>query len=69
MVDNNVNIQMRLTSISEESFMMSPGKIADDANSEAIQLGFSNQIQPDVENNKDDSYFWYKIRVGRRSYP
>lgn len=41
---------MRLTSISEESFMMSPGKIADDANSEAIKLGFSNQIQPDVEN-------------------
>ena len=63
MVDNNVNIQMRLTSISEESFMMSPGKIADDANSEAIQLGFSNQIQPDVENNKMTLIFGTKYEL------
>ena len=59
----DVNIQMRLTSISEESFMMSPGKIADDANSEAIQLGFSNQIQPDVENNKMTLIFGTKYEL------
>lgn len=59
----DVNIQMRLTSISEESFMMSPGKIADDANSEAIQLGFSNQIQPDVENNKMTLVFGTKYEL------
>ena len=31
--------------------MMSPGKIGDNVNPEAIQIGFSTQIQPDVENN------------------
>lgn len=52
MPDNNINIQMRLVSVNEVSFMMSPGKIADNVNPKSIQLGFSNQIQPDIENNK-----------------
>ena len=51
MAEENVNIQMRLASVSEVSFMMSPGKIGDNVNPEAIQIGFSTQIQPDVENN------------------
>lgn len=42
---------MRLVSVNEESFMMSPGKIADDVNPQSIQLGFSNQLQPDIDNN------------------
>lgn len=29
MTESNVNIQMRLTSVNEVSFMMSPGKIID----------------------------------------
>ena len=51
MAENNVNIQMRLASVSEVSFMMSPGKIGDNVNPEAIQIGFSKQIHPDIENN------------------
>ena len=51
MAENNVNIQMRLASVSEVSFMMSPGKIGDNVNPESIQIGFSTQIHPDIENN------------------
>lgn len=40
---------MRLASVSEVSFMMSPGKVADNVNPEAIKIGFSVRIQPDVE--------------------
>lgn len=49
MTENKVNIQMRLASVSEVSFMMSPGKVADNVNPEAIKIGFSVRIQPDVE--------------------
>ena len=51
MAEENVNIKMRLASVSEVSFMMSPGKVGDNVNPDAIQIGFSTQIQPDVENN------------------
>lgn len=51
MAEDNVNIQMRLASVSEVSFMMSPGKLGDNVNPEAIQIGFSTQIQPNVEKN------------------
>lgn len=51
MENNNVNIQLRLSSVSEVSFMMAPGKIGDNANPEDIQMGFSSQIQPDINNN------------------
>ena len=51
MAEENVNIKMRLASVSEVSFMMSPGKVGDNVNPDAIQIGFSTQIQPDVEND------------------
>ena len=51
MTEENVNIQMRLASVSEVSFMMSPGELGDNVNPDAIQIGFSSQINPDVENN------------------
>ena len=51
MAEDNVNIQMRLATVSEVSFMMSPGKVGDNVNPDAIQIGFSTQIQPDVKNN------------------
>lgn len=51
MTEENVNIQMRLASVSEVSFMMSPGELGDNVNPDAIQIGFSSQIYPDVENN------------------
>ena len=52
MAEENINVQMRLTSVKEVSFMMSPGKIGDDAVLDDVQVGFSSQIQPDVENDK-----------------
>ena len=51
MAEDNVNIQMRLATVSEVSFMMSPGKVGDNVNPDAIQIGFSTQIQPAVKNN------------------
>lgn len=45
MTESNVNIQMRLTSVNEVSFMMSPGKITEEVLPENIKLGFSSQIQ------------------------
>lgn len=51
MENNNVNVQLRLSSVTEVSFMMSPGKIDDLTNPEDIQMGFSSQILPDVNNN------------------
>lgn len=51
MAQENVNIQMRLISISEVDFKMSPGKVDDDVVPEAIKIGFSNQFQPDVDND------------------
>lgn len=57
MAEDNVNIQMRLISVSEVSFMMSPGKIGDDVNPDAVQIGFSTQIQPDVENDTFNLFF------------
>lgn len=52
MTESNVNIQMRLTSVNEVSFMMSPGKITEEVLPENIKLGFSSQIQPEVESDK-----------------
>lgn len=51
MENENVSIQLRLSSVTEISFMMSPGKIGNDTNPEDIQMGFSSQIQPDIDNN------------------
>ena len=52
MPENSTSTQMRIVSIREVSFMMSSGKMPDDVTSESIQLGFSNQIQLDIENDK-----------------
>lgn len=51
MENNDINVQLRLSSISEVSFMMSPGKIDDNTDPENVQIGFSSQIQPDINNN------------------
>ncbi len=48
MTENNINIQMRLASVSEVSFMMSPGKVEDNVNPADMRLGFSSRIRPDV---------------------
>lgn len=51
MAEDNINIQMRLVSVGELSFMMSPGKVGDDVSPDSMKIGFSTQIQPDVQND------------------
>lgn len=51
MAIENVNIQMRLASVNEVSFMMSPDKLGEDVKPESVQMGFSSQIKPNVEND------------------
>ena len=51
MAEENINIQMRLVSVNEVSFLMSPGKVGDDISPDSMKIGFSTQIQPDVQND------------------
>lgn len=51
MAEENINIQMRLVSVGEVSFMMSPGKVGDDVSPDSMKIGFSTQIQPNVQND------------------
>lgn len=51
MAEDNINIQMRLVSVGEVSFMMSSGKVGDDVSPDSMKIGFSTQIQPDVQND------------------
>ena len=51
MAEENKNIQMRLKSINEVDFKMSPGKIGADVDTEAVNIGFSSQIQPNTDND------------------
>lgn len=63
MAEDNVNIQMRLTSVSEVSFMMSPGKLGDNVKPEDVQMGFSSQIQPDIENDRFTLVFGVRYEI------
>lgn len=51
MKKENINIEMKLDSINEVKFIMLPDKISNETDFEKIQLGFSNQIIPDIEND------------------
>lgn len=51
MAEENINIQMRLVSVGEVSFMMSPSKVGDDVSPDSMKIGFSTQIQPNVQND------------------
>ena len=51
MAEENVNIQIGLVSVSEMSFMLSPGKVGDNIHPDAMRVGFSAQIRPDIKNN------------------
>lgn len=52
MAEDYEKILIRLASVSEISFMMSPGKLGKDVKPEDIQMGFSSQTQPDIENDR-----------------
>lgn len=51
MADANVNIKMRLDSVTELGFSINPGLLEEGTKESDIQLGFSNSIEPDVKNN------------------
>ena len=55
---------MRLTSVKEVSFMMLPGKLGNDVNPEDVQMGFSSQINPDMENNQFTLLFGVRYETG-----
>ena len=48
MAGENEIIQMKLLSVGEVRFMMSPEIVTDDTKPEAIQIGFSNRIEPNL---------------------
>lgn len=63
MEENNVSIQMRLVSVNEVSFMMSTGKLGDDVRPEDMQMGFSSQIQPDIESDMFTLVFGVRYEI------
>lgn len=54
---------MRLVSVNEVSFMMSPGKLGDDVRPEDMQMGFSSQIQPDIESDMFTLVFGVRYEI------
>lgn len=63
MAKDNVSILMRLSSVSEVSFMMSPAKLGDDVKLTDIQVGFTSQINPDIENDKFSLLFGVRYEI------
>lgn len=63
MAQTNINIQMRLISANEVSFMMSPGKVDENVAPEAMQIGFSSQIKPNNEKNRITIIFGTKYVI------
>ena len=45
------NIQMRLLSVNEVSFSMDLSNVDENINPDDLQIGFANQIIPDIEKN------------------
>ena len=56
MADEN-NIQMKLLSVDEIRFMMSSDAIDEKTDSDSIQIGFSNGVEPDFENDTFNMVF------------
>ena len=52
-----INIQMKLLSVDEVRFMMVSDAINDNTDPEAIRIGFSTGIEPDLENDKFSMVF------------
>ena len=51
MADEN-NIQMKLLSVDEVRFMMTSDAIKENTDPDSIQIGFSNGVEPNIENDK-----------------
>lgn len=60
---DSINIQMKLLSVDEVRFMMSSEAINENSDPETIQIGFSNGVEPDIENNKFSVVFGVRYVV------
>ncbi len=63
MADEN-NIQMKLLSVDEIRFMMSSDAIDEKTDADSIQIGFSNGVEPDFENDMFNMVFGVRYVVG-----
>jgi hypothetical protein len=52
MSGQNKNITIKLLTVSEVRFLMSTDKINGDLRPEDLKIGFSNQLEPDVDNDR-----------------
>lgn len=64
MKDSKINIRMKLASVEEISFMMSRNRLSEDSDAQGIQVGFANQICPDVDNDKISLVFSVRYESG-----
>lgn len=58
------NIQMKLLSVDEVRFMMSSDAINENTDPDSIQIGFSNGVDPDVENDRFSLVFGIRYVIG-----
>ena len=63
MSEEKTKIKMKLLSVDEVRFMMSSDMIDENTNSESIQIGFSNSVEPDVENETFSMVFGVRYVV------
>lgn len=64
MAEENAIIQMKLLSIGEVRFMMSPEMIKDNTDQEAIQIGFSNKVEPNLAEGQISIVFGVRYLFG-----
>lgn len=64
MAEENNIIQMKLLSVGEVRYMMSPEIIKDNTDSEAIQIGFSNKVEPNLANGQISIVFGVRYVIG-----
>jgi len=64
MAEESAIIQMKLLSVGEVRFMMSPEMIKDNNNPEAIQIGFSNKVEPNLAEGQISIVFGVRYVFG-----
>jgi len=64
MAEENTVIQMKLLSVGEVRFMMSPEMIKDNTDPEAIQIGFSNKVEPNLADGQISIVFGVRYVFG-----
>jgi hypothetical protein len=64
MAEENTVIQMKLLSVGEVRFMMSPEMVKDNTNPEAIKIGFSNRVEPNLADGQISIVFGVRYVFG-----